>query len=241
MSGTEIGLAVAVFLACAVEAVEALTVVLAVGQARSWRSALAGTAAAIVVLAGIVALLGATLTSLPIDDLRLVVGVLLALVGLQWLRKAVMRAAGLKALRDERDAYAHELAAARAAGQAHGEWDRYSFAVAFQGVLLEGLEVALIVVTFAADHKQLGLAATAAALAVASVIAAGIAVRRPLARVPENTMKFAVGVMLSSFGIFWTGEGAGLHWPGGETMLVVIVALVLSASLLAVSWLRGRA
>jgi uncharacterized membrane protein len=234
MSATEAGLAASVFLACAVEAVEALTIVMAVGHSRGWRSALGGVGAATVVLVAIVAVLGAALTSLPIHALRLAVGVLLLLVGLQWLRKAILRAAGLKALHDERGAYEHELAAARAAARRAGAWDAYAFAVAFKGVLLEGLEVALIVVTFGANQHRTGLAAAAAGLAVAAVIAGGFAVRAPLARVPENTMKFAVGVMLSSYGIFWSAEGAGVDWPGGDAILLAILPLVLVAAMLAV-------
>lgn len=241
VSGAEIGLSISVFLASAVEAVEALTIVMAVGQARGWRSALAGVGAATLTLAVIVVAFGAALTSLPISDLRLVIGALLLLFGLQWLRKAILRAAGLKALHDERSAYQHELAAARAAGRPGADWDRYSFAVALKGVLLEGLEVAVIVVTFGANQHHTALAAGAAGLAVAVVVGAGIAVRAPLARVPENTMKFAVGVMLSSYGIFWSAEGAGLRWPGGDVMLLAIGPLILCASLLAVTSLRRPA
>jgi uncharacterized membrane protein len=239
MSGAEIGLSLSVFLACAVEAVEALTIVLAVGHTRSWSSALSGVGAATVVLAALVAGLGAALTLLPIDGLRVVIGAVLLLFGAQWLRKAILRGAGLKALHDERDAYQRELAAARSAGAAVDAWDGYSFAIAFQGVLIEGLEVALIVVTFGASEHHTGLAAGAAAAAVAVVIAAGIAVRAPLARVPENTLKHAVGVMMSSFGIFWIAEGAGVSWPGGDASLLAIVAVVLAASLLAVRSLRA--
>jgi uncharacterized membrane protein len=238
VSGAELGLAISVFLACAVEAVEALTIVMAVGTTRSWPSALAGVGAATVALGAIVAGLGAALTSLPIDDLRLAIGALLLLFGLQWLRKAVLRAAGLKALHDERSAYEHEREAASAAAGGRGGWDVYSFAVAGKGVLLEGLEVALIVVTFGANQHHTALAGVSAGCAVAAVVAAGIAVRAPLARVPENTMKFAVGVMLSSYGIFFGAEGAGLHWPGGDAMLLAIGLALLGASLLAVMSLR---
>lgn len=238
MSGTEIGLALSVFLACAVEAVEALTIVLAVGQTRSWSAALSGVGAAAAVLAALVAGLGAALTTLPIDDLRIVIGAALLVFGVQWLRKAILRGAGRKALHDERDAYQRELTAAQAAGAA-AAWDRYSFAIAFQGVLIEGLEVALIVVTFGASEHHTGLAAVAAAVAVAVVVLAGIAVRAPLARVPENTLKHTVGVLMSSFGIFWIAEGIGAHWPGGDASLPAIVAVVLAASLLAVRVLRA--
>src|ERR1019366_5582523 len=207
MSGAELGLTASVFLACAVEAVEALTIVMAVGYTRSWPSALSGVGAAVVVLGALVAGLSTALTSLPSDDLRIVFGIFLLVFGLRWLRKAVLRAAGLKALHDERDAYELQSAAARAAGRTSGAFDGYSFAISLKGVLIEGLEVVLIVTTFGANQHRIGLATAAAGLAIALVIGAGVAVRAPLARVPENTMKFAVGVMLSSFGIFWSGEG----------------------------------
>jgi uncharacterized membrane protein len=241
MSGVELGFSLSVFLACAVEAVEALTIVMAVGHTRSWPSALSGAAAAAVALAVLVAVLGTAIMSLPLDALRIVIGVLLLLFGLQWLRKAILRAAGLKALHDERDAYQHEIAAARAAARGVGAWDGYSFAIALKGVLIEGLEVALIVVTLGADQRRVGLAAIAAAAAVVVVIAAGIAVRGPLARVPENTMKFAVGVMLCSFGVFWSAEGAGVRWPGGDAILIVIAPALLAASIVAVRTLRRAA
>lgn len=229
------------FLACAVEAVEALTIVMAVGNTRSWPSALSGAGAATAALVAVVLALGSALTSLPIDALRLTIGVALLAFGLHWLRKAVLRAAGLKPLHDERSAYAHERESARAAGAAHDGWDAYSFLIAGKGVLLEGLEVALIVVTFGSDRHRLALAAGAAGLAVAAVVAAGFAVRAPLARVPENTMKYAVGVMLCSYGVFFAVEGAGQRWPGGEAILPAIVALALALSLLAVATLRRAA
>jgi uncharacterized membrane protein len=239
VTGTELGLAVSVFLACAVEAVEALTIVLAVGTTRNWRSALYGCGAAVVALAVLVAALGPALTALPIDVLRLVVGGLLLVFGLQWLRKAVLRAAGLKALHDEAATFAAETAAARdAAPRAVAGVDAYAFVVAFKGVLLEGLEVALIVLTFGANQHNIPLAAAAAALAVAVVVLAGLAARAPLARVPENSMKFAVGVMLTSFGMFWGAEGAGAAWPGGDAALLAIVPGMLLCSLAMVRWLR---
>jgi uncharacterized membrane protein len=241
VNGAQLGLATSVFLACAVEAVEALTIVMAVGNTRSWRSALLGVGAACVALAVIVVALGSALLTLPIDALRVVIGALLLLFGLQWLRKAVLRAAGLKALHDERSAYERERAAASAAGRPHRGWDTYSFVVAGKGVLLEGLEVALIVVTFGANQHHLVLAGAAAGLAVAAVTAAGIAIRAPLARVPENTMKFAVGVMLSSYGLFFAAEGLGLHWPGADAILLAIIPSVLGLALLAVLSLRPRA
>jgi uncharacterized membrane protein len=238
MSGPEVGLAVSVFLACAVEAVEALTIVMAVGVTRSWRWALTGVGAGTAVLAVIVAALGPALTALPIDTLRVIVGGLLLVFGLQWLRKAVLRYAGLKALRDEDKEFASETDAARAAARAGSGFDAYSFTIAFKGVLLEGLEVVFIVITFGASQHDIGLAAAAAAVAVGVVVLAGVLVRAPLARVPENTMKFGVGVLLTSFGIFWGAEGAGASWPGGDAALLVIVPGVALASLAMVRWLR---
>lgn len=240
MSASELGLALSVLLACAVEAVEALTIVLAVGTTRSWSSALTGVAAALAVLAGLVAVLGPALTVLPINTLRVVVGGLLLIFGLQWLRKAILRAAGLKAKHDERATYEVESAAARAAGGRRTGFDGYSFAISFKGVLLEGLEVAFIVLTFGANQHRVDLAAAAAGLAVLVVVLLGVALRAPLAKVPENTMKFAVGVMLSSFGMFWGAEGAGASWPGGEAALLALVPGVLLVAVAIVRWAEQR-
>jgi uncharacterized membrane protein len=234
MSGAEIGLAVSVFLACAVEAVEALTIVLAVGMTRSWPSAMSGAGTAGVVLAAMVAILGAAVARLPLDGLRVVVGGLLLMFGLQWLRKAILRSAGLKAKHDERLIYRRELDAARDAGVGGSGFDRYAFVVSFKGVLLEGVEVAFIVVTFGANQHRVPLAAAAAGIAVLLVIAAGVAARAPLARVPENAMKFSVGVLLTSFGMFWGAEGDGARWPGGEASLpAIVVGVLLVAAVLA--------
>jgi uncharacterized membrane protein len=231
MTGSEWALAVSVFLACVVEAVEALTIVLAVGVTRGWRSALYGVAAAALVLAVIVAALGPAVNALPIGALRVVVGGLLLVFGLQWLRKAILRAGGLKALHDEDEIFRSQAERAReAGGGAAGAIDGYSLAIAFKGVLLEGLEVAFIVVTFGANQHHVGLAAIAAAAAVALVMAVGFAVRGPLARVPENAMKFAVGIMLTSFGMFWSAEGAGAAWPGSDGALPVLIVAVAAAS-----------
>ncbi|HEY5052567.1 MAG TPA: hypothetical protein VII45_04075 [Solirubrobacterales bacterium] len=241
MSGAEVSLAVSVFLACAVEAVEALTIVLAVGSTRSWPSAFFGVGAALAVLAVLVAALGPALTSLPIDVLRVVVGGLLLIFGLQWLRKAILRAAGLKPLHDELAIFEAEAAAAGNAGAGTEGFDGYSFAIAFKGVLLEGLEVAFIVLTFGANQHDVALAALAAALAVAIVVIVGFAARAPLARVPENSMKFVVGILLTAFGIFWGAEGAGATWPGGESALpVLVLALAAAAWLMTRDLRRGR-
>jgi uncharacterized membrane protein len=235
MSGADLGLALSVFFACLVEAVEALTIVVAVGSTRSWRSAMSGVGAAILVLAAIVAALGPALTSLPIDVLRVLVGGLLLIFGLQWLRKAILRSGGVKAKHDELETYELQTRAARAAGAPRTGLDAYSVTIAFKGVLLEGLEVAFIVLTFGANQHRIPLAAAAAGVAVLLVLAAGFAARGPLARVPENTLKFAVGVMLTSFGIFWGAEGAGAHWPGGDAALLAIIPGLLLGST-AMAW-----
>jgi uncharacterized membrane protein len=241
MSGAEVGMAVSVFLACAVEAVEALTIVLAVGITRSWSAALSGVGAAALALAAIVAVGGPALTALPIDVLRVGVGGLLLVIGLQWLRKAVLRAAGVKAKHDEKEIFREETEAARAAGASPPGFDGYAFTVSFKGVLLEGLEVVFIVLSFGANQNRIPLAAAAAVLAVLVVAAAGVVARAPLARVPENTMKFAVGVMLSSFGLYWTAEGAGVSWPGGDAALLAIIPGVAAAACAGVWALRrGR-
>jgi uncharacterized membrane protein len=241
MSGSEFGLALSVFLACAVEAVEALTIVLAVGVTRSWRSAFTGVGAAVLLLAAVTAGLGPALTSLPIGVLRVVVGALLLIFGLQWLRKAVLRASGLKELHDEDAIYSVGASAARDAGAVAPGFDPYSFTISFKGVFLEGLEVVFIVLTFGANQHDVGLAAAAAGLAIAVVVLAGAAVHAPLARVPENTMKFGVGAMLTSFGTFWGAEGAGAHWPGGDAALLVIIPVTLLWALGMVAVLRRRA
>ena len=194
----------------------------------------------IVVLTVVVAVLGPALTVMPLGALRLVVGGLLVIFGLQWLRKAVLRACGLKALRDENACYAIELAAAKAAPAGRralvGDW--YSFSLSFKGVVLEGLEVAFIVVTFGANQRNMPLAVVAAVVALLVVTIAGVAVRAPLSRVPENTLKFAVGVMLTSFGVFWGAEGAGAQWPGADAALLVLVPVVTGFALALVAVLR---
>jgi uncharacterized membrane protein len=228
MSAATSALFIAVFLACAVEAVEATTIVLAAGTARGWRSAGTGSVAALVVLAVIVAVLGPAVSHIPLTGLRIFVGALLLVFGLQWLRKAILRASGHKALHDEEKLYAEHLAEAKGqqARRSLLAPDWYGFTLAFKGVLLEGLEVVFIVLTFGANAKNVGLAAIAAGCAVVLIVAAGFAVRAPLARVPENTMKFVVGIMLTSFGMFWGGEGAGAHWPGSDAALLVIIPAV---------------
>jgi uncharacterized membrane protein len=228
---TAVFLVLSAFLASAVEMVEALTIVLAAAITRGWRSSLLGVAAATAALAAAVAALGPALTLVPISALRLVVGALLLVFGLQWLRKAILRASGFKALHDEEAAFAREVAEARAAGEAaHEGVDWYGFTLAFKGVLLEGLEVVFIVLTFGSTQGSIALAALGAGAAVVLVAGVGAAARAPLARVPENAMKFAVGAMLTTFGIFWATEGAGASWPGKDAALPVVLVFVLSLS-----------
>jgi uncharacterized membrane protein len=237
MSGADVSLVVSVFLACAVEAVEALTVVLAVGSTRRWSSALLGVGAAVLALSVLIVALGPALTELPIDVLRLIVGGLLLIFGLQWLRKAILRAGGAKALHDEVATFEAERQAAASTPEDVG-FDSYAFAISFKAVLLEGLEVAFIALTFGANQNKVPLAAAAAAAAVFIVAGAGFAARAPLARVPENAMKFVVGILLTSFGVFWGTEGAGATWPGGEAALPFLVLFLLAASVAMAAFLR---
>jgi uncharacterized membrane protein len=234
-------LVLSAFLASAVEMVEALTIVLAAGIARGWRSSLVGLGAASLALAAIVAALGPALTAVPISALRLVVGALLLVFGLQWLRKAILRASGFKALHDEDAIFAEELRGAEAAAQIErAGLDWYAFTLSFKGVLLEGLEVVFIVLTFGSTQGSIPLAALGAGAALVLVAAVGAAVRAPLARVPENSMKFAVGIMLTTFGIFWAAEGAGATWPGGDAALPGVLAVVCAWSAALVAVFRRR-
>jgi uncharacterized membrane protein len=240
MSGASIALFFSVFLASAVEAVEAVTIVLAAGTSRDWKSALRGTFAGLIVLGGIIAIAGPALSHLPISDLRLAVGGLLLVFGLQWLRKAILRASGYKALHDEEKIYLAEIAAAKAAGKVSrtGVDDWYAFTLSFKGVLLEGLEVAFIVLTFGTIQHQVGLASIAALAAVLIAAGAGFAIRKPLSRVPENNMKFTVGVLLTAFGIFWGTEGSGVKWPGDSLAVPVLIAFVAAMSFVLISLLK---
>ena len=221
--------------------VEALTIVLAAGLTRGWRSSLTGVAAATLALAAVVGALGPALTVVPLNALRLVVGALLLVFGLQWLRKAILRASGFKALHDEDAIFARELREAEIAPrEERAGLDWYGFTLAFKGVFLEGLEVAFIVLTFGSTQGSIPLAAVGAAAALVLVAGAGIAARAPLARVPENTMKFAVGIMLTTFGMFWSAEGAGAHWPGGDAAILAVLAGVIAWSAFLVALLRRR-
>jgi uncharacterized membrane protein len=250
-SASALGVLVASFLASSVELVEALTIVLAMGVARSWRAALWGTGLALLVLAVATAVLGSAIGSVVSRPLlQLVVGTLLLIFGLQWLRKAILRAAGLKATHDEDAIFAEERRAAEAAGdERRFGLDWYAFTVSFKGVLLEGLEVVFIVLTFGANARSIPLAAAGALAAGVIVLGVGVAVHRPLARVPENTLKYVVGIMLSSFGAFWLVEGLGvfrqhresLHVPGGEAAILVLLAAWLVMSQVLIRLLRRPA
>ena len=250
MQPSELGLLAAVMLASAVEFVEAFTIVLAMGITRGWRSTLAGTAAALVVLSLVTVIAGYALVEwFPESLLQLIIGTLLLIFGLQWLRKAVLRSSGLKAVHDEDAIFREEAAAAQGAGhETVMGLDWFAFVVSFKGVLLEGLEVVFIVLTFGLTAQNVPLAIAGAAIAGAIVLAVGAVVHQPLSRVPENTIKYGVGILLSTFGTFWAVEGLGvfapggesLEWPAGELALVgVLVAwIVVSRALVLV--LRRR-
>jgi uncharacterized membrane protein len=214
----------AVFLASAVEMVEALTIVLAVGHVRGWRSALQGVAVAILALGALVAAFGPALVHVPLSTLRLVVGIVLLIFGMQWLRKAMLRSSGLKAKHDEDAIYRETVAELQAQGATVGR-DPVAFVVAFKGVFLEGLEIVITVLTLGTSAHRLGLAVIVAAIAVVLVGVVGVIVAQQLSSVPENAMKMTVGIMLVSYGTFWTGEGLHVRWPGGDTTLLVLVVL----------------
>jgi Ca2+/H+ antiporter, TMEM165/GDT1 family len=228
----------AAFLASLVEFVEALTIVLAVGTVRGWRPALAGAAAGMGVLVALVAALGPLLRAVPIAWLQAAVGVLLLLFGMRWLRKAVLRAAGVIALHDEQAAYAKETSLLRSAAAPPGPWDALALVASLKAVVLEGLEVVFIVLAVGAGAGRLLPAMAGAGAALLAVVALGLAVHRPLARVPENALKFAVGVLLSAFGVFWLGESAGFAWPGGDLAILGLAAGFAGVALLAVAACR---
>jgi uncharacterized membrane protein len=228
----------AAFLGSFVEVVEAFTIILAVGVSRSWRPAIIGTVLALAVLAALVIVLGPLLELIPIGLLQFVIGTLLLLFGLRWLRKAILRSAGFIALRDEAKAFAAETDALQRRN-AERRADFLAGAAAFKAVLLEGVEVVFIVIAVGAGRGMTGYASLGAAAACLLVLIIGVAVHKPLSRVPENTLKFAVGLLLTAFGVFWTGEGLGAHWPGADLSLIGILAVVAVASLAAVRWLRS--
>jgi uncharacterized membrane protein len=229
------------FLASSVEVVEAVTIVLAVGVTRGWRSTWVGVVSAAIALAVLVALLGPALQYLiPINMLRIVIGTLLLIFGLQWLRKAIMRYTGLKELHDEARIYQREVEELQHAASvpAGSGMDWTAFTVAFKGVLLEGLEVVFIVITFGLTAGNLTPALLGAAVAALLVTAVALVVHRPLSQVPENTLKFIVGLMLVAFGTFWTGEGVGLHWPGQDLSILILVVFYASSALVMINLLR---
>ncbi len=229
----------AAFLSSLVEAVEALTIVLAVATVRGWRPAGLGSAAGLVLLILIVVLFGPLLDRVPLFLLQVVIGVLLLLFGMRWLRKAILRAAGIIPLHDELLAFAHETEELRDQAQRHERrLDWLAGIAAFKAVVLEGLEVVFIVIAVGAGRGLIVLASLGALAACILACAAALAVHRPLARVPENTLKFAVGVMLSAFGVFWLGEGLGVPWPGGDLTILALVALFLIVALAGVAATR---
>jgi uncharacterized membrane protein len=228
------GLLIAAFAACFVEMVEATTIVMAMGFTRSWRSAFAGTGAAIVTLAAVTSVAGYALTTwLPESALQLAIGGLLLIFGLQWLRKAILRSSGRKAVHDEDQIYRDEVAAAEVAGAAASGLDMFAFMVSFKGVFLEGMEVVFIVITFGLNDHNVPAATVGAAAAVIVVVAIASALRRPLSMIPENLVKYGVGLMLASFGTFWSVQGVGifrdgresLDWPGKDAAILVLIAV----------------
>ncbi|KAA1395306.1 COG4280 domain-containing protein [Aeromicrobium ginsengisoli] len=247
MDGTTTALVSAVFVASLVEFVEAFTIVLAMGVTRGWRSAIAGTVAALIALTAFTAVLGVAISTwLSESLLQLTIGTLLLIFGLQWLRKACLRASGLKALHDEDEEFAEQTQAAREADRTtYAGIDLFGFMVSFKGVFLEGVEVVFIVVTFGLSADALGMAIAGAVVAGIIVIALGVALRKPLSRIPENTLKYGVGVMLASFGTYWAVEGVGwfrdgeesLHWPGGKVALIVLIAAWFAVTRLVIAGL----
>ncbi len=227
MTASNFFIVLAAFLASAVEAVEALTIVLAVGLTNGWRTSLLGLAAASVALAVVVIALGPALVQVvPLGGLQTLIGVLLLIFGMQWVRKAILRATGRKAMHDEAAIFAREVAELKRGPGVGPDLDWAGFVVSFKGVFLEGLEVAFIVLTFGANRDgAFALSALGAVLAVAMVSTIGAVLHRPLTRVPENTIKFVVGVMLVAFGTFWGGEGLGVEWTLGDWMIPLLAGL----------------
>lgn len=232
----------AAFLASMVEFVEALTVVLAVGVIRGWRSALIGSGAALSVLLFIIATAGQLLTRIPLDTIQLAVGALLLLFGMRWLRKAILRAAGVIALHDESAIFAQQSQALNEIRRIGTGWDTVAFAAAFKITMLEGIEVVFIVIALGAGGIGLLWPASLGALAaLVVVVMLGIAIHRPLSRIPENMLKFFVGVLLSAFGTFWVGEGLGFHWPGQDWSILFLMAGFLVVATIAVPTCRACA
>jgi uncharacterized membrane protein len=230
----------AAFLASLVEFIEALTVVLAVGVVRGWRPALLGTAFGLTVLFLLVIVLGPALARIPLDIVQLAVGTLLLLFGLRWLRKAILRAAGIIALHDEEAAFAAETDLLRQASGGGSEWDWLAIGAAFKIVMLEGIEVVFIVIAVGAAGGLLVPAGAGAIAALLVVVLLGIVLHRPLARIPENALKFAVGVLLCAFGAFWVGEGIGVAWPAADWSILALIAGFLAVALVSVPLCRDR-
>jgi len=236
-SSTTVVLVGAVFLASAVEMVEALTIVLAVGYVRGWKSALEGVGLALLALAALVGAFGPALVHVPLSALRIVVGSILLIFGMQWLRKAMLRSSGRKAKHDEDAIYRATVAELEAQGES-AKRDQVAFVVAFKGVFLEGMEIVITVLTLGTSAHRLALAVIVSAVAVVVVGVVGLIVAKQLSNVPENAMKMTVGVMLVSYGTFWTGEGLHVHWPGGDTALLALVVLYALVAVVTVRVLR---
>ena len=223
----------AAFLGSSVEAVEAMTIVLAAGVVRGWRSALAGTAVGLAALAAIIALFGRAIGTIPIEYLQVVIGALLLLFGIRWLRKAILRSSGIVALHDEEAIFAEQTRTLRSSASAATRWDGLAMLTAFKAVVLEGIEVVVIVVGVGAAGDMLVPASIGALAACALVAVAGTLLHRPLARIPENLLKYAVGVIMTAFGWFWFGEGVGIDWPYGDAAIPVLIAVLLAVSAIA--------
>jgi uncharacterized membrane protein len=243
------GLIVATFVACFVEMVEAATIVMAMGFTRGWRSAIAGTVAALAALTVATVVAGYALANwLPESVLQLIIGTLLLIFGLQWLRKAVLRSSGYKSMHDEEEIFREEVEAANKAGRSGGRLDMFSFVVSFKGVFLEGLEVVFIVITFGTSADSVSSAAVGALAAVAVVLVIAVIARRPLSMIPENTLKYGVGLLLATFGIYWVIEGVGslragqesIEWPGHDLALVVLLVAWFVLSRILISILRTK-
>ncbi len=238
----DLALIISVFIATLVEAVEALPIVMAAGLARDWKSARQGTIAGLITVAVIIAAFGPLLTLFPVEILRLIVGLLSLIFGLQWLRKAIQRASGYKALHDEDKIFKTEMEQAKTAVKERrsivSDW--YAFTISYKAVVIEGIEVAFLVVTFGALQNKIPVAALSATVAVMIVVAAGFILHRPLSKVPENTLKFAVGLILTTFGIFWTTEGLGIEWAMQDLVLLPIITGLSVVSLLLVLALKMR-
>jgi len=229
----------AVFLACAVEMVEALTIVFAVGHTRGWRSAFEGVAVALLALAALVAAFGPALVHVPLTTLRLIIGGVLLIFGMQWLRKAILRSSGLKAKHDEDAIYQETVRELQSATPGTGR-DRIAFVMAFKGVFLEGLEVVITVLTLGTSAHRLGLAAIVATIAVVLVGIIGVVVAKQLSAVPENAMKMSVGVLLVSYGTFWVGEGLKVRWPGNDSFLVAFVGIYAVVCWILITMIKPR-